>query len=63
MRKNVGMTDRYIRVALFVIFIILAITVSWIFWILAAIAIVTAIFGVCPLYKLFNFSTKKSGQN
>lgn len=64
MKKNMGQTDRIIRAIIGVVFLLLALFVAsgaWaiVLYVLAAIMIVTAIFGVCPLYMLFHISTNK----
>ena len=58
MEKNIGNTDRIVRVVIAVILIIAA--VFWvkgilgiIFYIIAAILLITAALGVCFIYKLF----------
>lgn len=63
MKKNLGNTDRIIRMVLAVIFVLLWFqnlvtgTAAIILLILAGIFILTSFFGFCPLYKLFNVST------
>jgi len=64
LKKNMGQTDRIIRAIIGVVFLLLALFVAsgaWaiVLYVLAAIMIVTAIFGVCPLYMLFHISTNK----
>jgi hypothetical protein len=60
---NVGQTDRFIRLGLAVIFTYLAGraafagTVTLIFWALAVLLTLTAVFRICPLYRLFGIST------
>jgi uncharacterized membrane protein len=64
MKKNLGQTDRTIRAIVGVISLFLAIFVfngglAILFYVVAAIALITAILGVCMLYKPFHISTKK----
>ncbi|MDP4187169.1 MAG: DUF2892 domain-containing protein [Bacteroidota bacterium] len=65
MEKNMGSTDRTIRilvaVVIFVLYFIDVISgaLAVILLILASIAIVTSLIGFCPLYKLLGISTNK----
>ncbi|MCE5258178.1 MAG: DUF2892 domain-containing protein [Chloroflexi bacterium] len=65
MVKNVGKTDRLIRLVVAVVIGILLLlgvlqgAAAIILGILALILLVTALLGFCPLYLLFKFSTKK----
>lgn len=73
--KNVGQTDRIVRIILGLIFAmlvyyfftsntgILDIVLAVVFAILTIIMIVPAFTGACPLYKPFNINTKKSKNN
>jgi len=64
MKKNLGSTDKIIRVMLGVILSYLAYTspesASWIrvtLYIVAAVLFLTTAFGICPLYSLFKRNT------
>jgi hypothetical protein len=62
-KRNVGKTDRIIRVVLGVllvgnVFFALQHPVGWI----GVILIVTAIAGICPLYSLLGISTKSAAE-
>ena len=65
MTKNMGTVDRIIRavfaVAVAVLYFagIISGTVAIILGILALVFLLTSMFGFCPLYKPFNFSTNK----
>ncbi|MFA6472751.1 MAG: DUF2892 domain-containing protein [Candidatus Latescibacterota bacterium] len=68
MTKNMGTTDRVIRIVLALAVIILYLmglisgTVAIILGIIAAVFLLTSLIGFCPLYKPFNISTKKKEQ-
>lgn len=65
MTKNMGTVDRVIRVVIVLAIALLYFTgvisgtVAIILGILALVFLLTSIFGFCPLYKPFNFSTNK----
>ena len=65
MKKNVGMTDRIIRLLIFVIIGLLYFadlisgTLALVLGAVALIALVTSLFGVCGLYTVFGWSTCK----
>ncbi len=65
MKKNMGSTDKIIRLVLAALIAVLyftnVISGTWaiILGILAVILLVTGLVGVCPLYKLFGISTNK----
>jgi hypothetical protein len=71
MKQNMGDLDRTIRMVAGAVILLLAmilpvipgiggiVVIETILLILAAILIITALFGVCPLYFLFRISTKK----
>ncbi len=71
MKQNMSDTDRTIRMVVGTVILLLAmilpaipgiggiVVIETILLILAAILVITAIFGVCPLYLLFRISTKK----
>jgi len=68
MKKNMGMTDRIIRIILAVVVAVLYFTdqitgvAAIILGILAIIFLLTSLVGFCPLYVPFKLSTrKKSG--
>ncbi len=65
MKKNMGQTDRIVRLLLAILFAILyftgVVSGTWgvILLILAIVLIVTAYFKFCPLYALFKLNTLK----
>lgn len=63
MSVNIGIVDRVLRVIIGLVLIAYAIPIgfpqtgwNWVGWI-GVIPILTAIFGVCPLYSLLGIST------
>jgi hypothetical protein len=64
-KKNVGSTDRIVRIVLAVILAALALTgtvsgaLAIVFYILAAVFLLTSLVSFCPLYLPFNLSTFK----
>jgi hypothetical protein len=62
---NMGAMDRVIRfivgiiILLITAFVGLDNVVQIILWVIGGILVLTAAFGICPLYHLFRFSTKK----
>ncbi len=65
MKKNMGTTDKVIRILVAVIILILYFThvisgvLAVILLILAGIFVVTSFLGFCPLYLPFGLSTRK----
>ncbi|MDY6867452.1 MAG: DUF2892 domain-containing protein [Chloroflexota bacterium] len=65
MKKNMGVLDRIIRLAVVVLVAVLYFTNvlsgTWaiVLGIIAVVFFVTSLFGVCPLYLPFGISTKK----
>jgi len=65
MKQNMGLLDRFIRLALVVLVAVLyftnVISGTWaiILGILAAVFLLTSLIGVCPLYLPFGISTRK----
>jgi Na+(H+)/acetate symporter ActP len=59
MKKNVGTTDRVIRVLLAVVVAVLYFT-NQISGTLAVILVLTSVVSFCPLYLPFKLSTKKT---
>jgi hypothetical protein len=64
MPKNMGNTDRWIRIIIGISFVLWAIFVATGVWAGAlyatgAILIITSLVGTCPLYMPFGISTKK----
>jgi hypothetical protein len=65
LNKNMGQTDRIIRLIAAVIFAALYFTgtvsgvVGIILLVLAVVFVLTSIVSFCPLYTLFNLSTRK----
>jgi hypothetical protein len=65
MKKNMGTTDKVIRVLVAVIILILYFThvvsgtLAVILLILAGVFVVTSLLGFCPLYLPFGLSTRK----
>lgn len=61
MGKNVGQTDKMIRIVVAVVAAIAAFmssgTLAIVLWIVAGIMLVTGLVGFCPLYRLFGIST------
>jgi hypothetical protein len=66
MKKNVGTTDRVIRVLLAVVVAVLYFTnqisgtLAVILGLLAVILVLTSVVSFCPLYLPFKLSTKKT---
>jgi hypothetical protein len=63
MRANVGVSDRVLRIVVGVLLVAYAIPVgfpstgwNWVGWI-GVIPILTAVFGICPLYSLLGISS------
>jgi hypothetical protein len=65
MKKNMGTTDKVIRVLVAVIILVLYFThvvsgtLAVILLILAGVFVVTSLLGFCPLYLPFGLSTRK----
>jgi len=65
MKKNIGTTDKVIRILVAVIFVVLYFThvvsgvLGIIFLAIAAMFVVTSILGVCPLYVPLGLNTGK----
>ena len=65
MKRNMGIADRVIRIALAAMVAVLyfahqlPMVAAIILGILAVVFLVTGIVGVCPLYLLFGLSTKR----
>ena len=64
MKKNMGNTDRIVRMIAGIAFVLIAIFLTTgaldiILYIFGSLWIVTSIVGICPLYIPFNISTKK----
>ena len=65
MKRNMGIADRVVRIALAAVVAVLYFThqlpmvAAIILGILAVVFLVTGIVGVCPLYLLFGISTKR----
>jgi hypothetical protein len=65
MKKNMGTTDKVIRVLVAVIILVLYFThvisgtLAVILLILSAVFVVTSLLGFCPLYLPFGLSTRK----
>jgi uncharacterized membrane protein YkgB len=67
MKTNMGTVDRMIRFIVGLIMLILAFLILFgvwqiVLWVVGGILVLTAIVGICPLYLLFRFSTKKTKQ-
>ena len=63
MNANVGLLDRIVRIAIGLVLIAYAIPIgfsitgwNWVGWI-GVVPILTAAFGICPLYSFLGFST------
>ena len=65
MKKNMGTTDKVIRILVAVIILVLYFThvisgtLAVILLILAGVFVVTSLLGLCPLYMPFGLNTKK----
>lgn len=64
MNKNMGNTDRWIRIIVGIIVVLWAIFIATGVWagalyVIGAILVVTSLIGTCPLYIPFRFTTKK----
>lgn len=65
MKKNMGTTDRAIRILVAAVIVVLFFAnvisgpLSIILLIMAGIFVVTGVLGFCPLYMLFGWSIKK----
>jgi hypothetical protein len=63
MKKNMGKTDRIVRIAIAIVILLLYLagylsgTLAIILGILAVIFLLTSLVSFCPLYTLFDFST------
>lgn len=60
MKKNVGSTDKIIRIILGLAIIIIGIITQSLWGLIGLIPIVTALIGWCPLYLPFGISTCKT---
>jgi esterase/lipase len=66
MRKNMGNTDRLIRILISVVLVglnlggVLTGTLALVSWVLAGIFVLTSVVGFCPLYTLFGINTCQS---
>lgn len=59
MEKNVGKTDKMIRILVAIIFVVVGyIYTPWLY-ILSAMLILTSLFSFCGAYKLFGINTCK----
>jgi di/tricarboxylate transporter len=65
MKKNMGTTDKVIRILVAVVILVLFLTdvisgtLAVILLILAGVFVVTSLLGFCPLYLPFGLSTRK----
>ena len=65
MKKNVGLTDKWIRILIAVVILILygtdliAGTLAMILLIIGIILLFTSLIGFCPIYTLFGINTNK----
>ncbi len=63
MKKNMGQTDRYIRIVLGVILVLVLVLVQsgwrWV-GLLGIVLLATAFMNFCPLYALFGIRTNKA---
>jgi len=66
MKKNVGKTDRVVRIILAIILAVLSYsgvvtgTVATVFLVLAAVFVITAVLSFCPIYAIVGLSTCKT---
>ena len=65
MKKNMGTTDRVLRIIIAVIFYVLYATetvpgaAGFVLFAIALVFLVTSLFSFCPLYRLFGINTCK----
>lgn len=65
MKKNMGSTDRVIRLLLATVFAMLGYfkvieaPISTVFYVLAAVFVLTSLMNFCPLYTIFGLNTCK----
>jgi hypothetical protein len=59
MKKNIGVTDRVVRVIVGLLLLSLFASDGWVMWLgLAGVAVIaTGIVGMCPAYRVLGFST------
>lgn len=57
MEKNIGKMDKRIRLLTGVIMILVGAYMNSVWGVLGMIPVITADFGICPLYGLFHIST------
>ena len=63
MHANVGSLDRIVRIAVGVVLVVLAATHTVGLWgWIGVVPLVTGLFGRCPAYALFGFSTCDTGK-
>jgi hypothetical protein len=66
MTRNLGSTDRTVRIVLGIVLLLVGIftgvAVSWLWDVIGVIALATGIAGYCPLYTLFHVNTMKHSQ-
>ena len=60
MKKNVGKTDKFIRIVLGIAFVVLGYAVSPWFYLFAIIDFITVFTNYCFLYTLFGVNTHKA---
>jgi hypothetical protein len=66
MEKNIGRTDRWIRIVLGVALLLLVVFIQsgWRWWgLIGIIPLATALFNFCPLYALLGINTNKHNSN
>lgn len=64
MIKNIGLSDKKLRVLFSIIIALLAIIFQvWWLFIITALLFITAFVGFCPLYALFKCNTNKESQS
>ena len=57
MEKNIGKTDKAIRMLIGILIIVIGAYENSVWGVLGMIPVITAAAGVCPLYKLFHINT------
>jgi len=62
MKKNVGNTDKIIRIILGLVIVILGFVYSSWWGLVGIIPLATAFMGFCPAYAPFKISTRKSSE-
>jgi hypothetical protein len=65
MKRNIGNLDKFLRIFFAALFVALYLTgvvkgpIGIIMLLIALMFVVTAVFGICPLYSVFGWTTRK----